>query len=115
MDSEVWSPIFGHCEKSLRAHDETVTGVAFLPGTHMVVSCGKDRQVKVWDLDRYELVSGFPTAEVCAGVAAGSDGAFFFVAGEKGLRKWVRTTEQLFVEEERERELEEKDEVVVGK
>ena len=51
---QVWSPHFGHCQKSLRAHDDAVTGLAFLPGTHVAVSCGKDKAVKLWDLDRYE-------------------------------------------------------------
>lgn len=105
---KIWSPHFGHCQKSVRAHEEGVTDVRFLQETHYALSCSKDRTCKMWDLDRYELVQSFQLAEMCCSLALATDGAIFFCAGEKGITKFVRTSEQLFVEEEREKELEER-------
>lgn len=44
-----------------------VSQVAFVPNTHYVFSVGKDRMVKYWDMDRWELLLDLPGhhAEVC--------------------------------------------------
>lgn len=41
--------------------------VAFVPNTHYVFTVGKDRMLKYWDMDRWELLLDLPGhhAEVC--------------------------------------------------
>jgi hypothetical protein len=42
--------------RSLFAHDDTVTGLRFVPNTHMVFTCGKDGQLKQWDADIFQRI-----------------------------------------------------------
>ena len=41
---KLWGLDFGDCHKSMFAHDDTVTGLRFIPNTHMFFTCGKDGQ-----------------------------------------------------------------------
>ena len=66
---------------------------------------GKDRLVKYWDVDRAEMLLQLPGhhGEVWAlAVSAYGD---FVVTGshDRSLRRWERTQEPFFVEEEREK------------
>merc|ERR1719410_94626 len=45
---KIWGLDFGDCHKSIFCHDDTVTGVRWLPDTHRILSCGKDGEVKMW-------------------------------------------------------------------
>ena len=51
-----WGLDFGDCHKSMFAHDDTVTGLRFVPNTHMLFTCGKDGQVKQWDADIFQRI-----------------------------------------------------------
>lgn len=53
---KIWGLDFGDCHKSLFAHDDTVTGLKFVPKTHYFFTCGKDGSVKQWDADSYERI-----------------------------------------------------------
>lgn len=75
----------------------------FVRQTHYLVSCSKDRSVKLWDCDSYELITvlGTHAGEVW-GLALSFDAAFVVTAGsDKAVRYWKRTDTQLFLEEER--------------
>ncbi|EFJ52522.1 hypothetical protein VOLCADRAFT_79148 [Volvox carteri f. nagariensis] len=105
---KVWGLDFGDCHKSLFAHGDAVMSVAWVPGTHYAFSAGKDRLLKYWDLDRFELLLELPGhhGEVwCCGVSQFGD---FVITGshDRSIRRWERTAEPFFVEEERERRLE---------
>jgi len=104
----LWSCQFGNCLKSMRAHEESVMQVRFLPGTHYLASAGRDHQLKLWDCDSYELISTL-SGHACEilGLALSQDAAFMVTAGsDKQIRLWRRTDEQLFISEERAKELE---------
>lgn len=47
---------FGDCHKSIFAHDDSVTGLQFVPKTHYFFTCGKDGKVKEWDGDTYDKI-----------------------------------------------------------
>ncbi|PNW77485.1 hypothetical protein CHLRE_10g438700v5 [Chlamydomonas reinhardtii] len=105
---KVWGLDFGDCHKSLFAHGDAIMSVAWVPGTHYAFSAGKDRLLKYWDLDRFELLLELPGhhGELWAlGVSQFGD---FVVTGshDRSIRRWERTAEPFFVEEERERRLE---------
>ncbi|GAA5940698.1 snoRNA-binding rRNA-processing protein DIP2 [Sporobolomyces koalae] len=106
---KIWGLDFGDCHRSLFAHDESVMQVAFERGSHLFWSVGKDRMVKYWDGDKFECIQKLPghSGEVWA--LAVSYKANFVVTGshDKSIRIWEKTDEPLFLEEERERELEE--------
>lgn len=50
---QVWGLDFGDCHRSLFAHQDAVTAVAFVRDTHYAFSAGRDKAVKYWDLDRW--------------------------------------------------------------
>ena len=75
---------------------------------HALCAAGKDRLVKYWDADKFQLLLELPghQAEVWALVVA-SLGDFIITAGhDRSFRRWERTEEPFFIEEERERRLE---------
>lgn len=59
---KLWGLDFGDCHKSLFAHDDSVTGVAFVPRTHYLFTCGKDGSVKEWDCDHYQRIITLPVS-----------------------------------------------------
>mmetsp|Transcript_144252 Transcript_144252/g.402015 ORF Transcript_144252/g.402015 Transcript_144252/m.402015 type:complete len:926 (-) Transcript_144252:49-2826(-) len=107
---KLWSTQFGNCHRSLRAHGESVMQVRFLPGTHYLASAGRDRELKLWDCDSYELISALRghATEILA-LALSQDAAFIVTASsDRQIRFWRRSQEQLFLSEERAKELEER-------
>ncbi len=69
---------------------------------------GKDRLVKYWDADKFQLLLELQGhhAEVWA-VVVSFLGDFIITAGhDRSFRRWERTEEPFFIEEERERRLE---------
>mmetsp|Transcript_19549 Transcript_19549/g.51796 ORF Transcript_19549/g.51796 Transcript_19549/m.51796 type:complete len:937 (+) Transcript_19549:51-2861(+) len=107
---KLWSTQFGNCLRSLRAHDDSVMLVKFLPGTHYLASAGRDRDLKLWDCDSYELITALKGhgSEILS-LAISQDASFITTAGsDKQIRIWRRSNEQLFLSEERDREMDEK-------
>lgn len=105
---KIWGLDFGDCHRSLLAHSDSIMALRFVPNTHYLFSCSKDRLVKYWDADHFEQVLSLPghTSEVWA-VAVASDGSFVVSGGhDRSLRLWERTEDIVFLEEEREKELE---------
>jgi len=112
---KLWSTQFGNCHKSLRAHDDSVMHVRFLPDTHYLVSTGRDRQVKLWDCDAYTMILSLSghASEVLA-LAISKDAAFIITGGsDRQIRFWKRTSEQMFLSEEKEKALDERFEAEV--
>lgn len=105
---KLWGLDFGDCHKSIFAHDDSVLRVAFEPESHNFLSASKDGLVKYWDGDKFVLIQTLRAhhAEVWA-LAVARDGSFAVSAShDKTVRVWEATDEPLFVEEERELELE---------
>ncbi|KAH0558774.1 hypothetical protein GP486_004587 [Trichoglossum hirsutum] len=110
----LWGLDFGDCHKAFFAHQDSIMQVAFVPHNHEgnghhFFSAGKDRMIKYWDGDKFEQIQKLEGhhGEIWA-LAVSRTGEFFVSAShDKSLRVWEQTDEQIFLEEEKEKELEE--------
>ncbi len=109
----LWGLDFGDCHKAFFAHQDSIMQVSFVPhnqhGTgHHFFSVSKDRMVKYWDGDKFEQIQKLDGhhGEIWA-LTVSRTGDFFVTAShDKSIRVWEQTDEQIFLEEEREKELE---------
>ncbi|KAI0750905.1 WD-repeat-containing protein [Daedaleopsis nitida] len=114
---KIWGLDFGDCHKSLFAHDESVMQVAFerndtregdAKPSHHFWTVGKDKLLKYWDGDKFECIQKLEGhhGEIWA-LAVSHHGKFVITGShDKSIRVWEKLDEPLFLEEERERELE---------
>ncbi|KAL9008925.1 MAG: hypothetical protein Q9173_005996 [Seirophora scorigena] len=110
----IWGLDFGDCHKAFFAHQDSIMQVAFVPHNqdgngHHFFSASKDRVIKYWDGDKFEQIQKLEGhhGEVWA-MTVSRTGEFLVTAShDKSIRIWQRTDEQIFLEEEREKELEE--------
>ena len=110
----LWGLDFGDCHKAFFAHQDSIMQVAFVPHNqdgngHHFLSASKDRAIKYWDGDKFEQVQKLEGhhGEIWA-LAVSRTGDFVVSAShDKSIRVWKQTDEQIFLEEEREKELEE--------
>ncbi|KAI9753646.1 MAG: Protein transport protein S9 plasma membrane t-SNARE [Chaenotheca gracillima] len=115
----LWGLDFGDCHKAFFAHQDSIMAVSFVPqnaqshhytGTgHYFFSASKDHTIKYWDGDKFEQIQKLDGhhGEIWA-LAVGHSGDFLVSAShDKSIRVWSQTDEPIFLEEERERELEE--------
>lgn len=111
----IWGLDFGDCHKAFFAHNDSVMGVSFIPHPieneerHILFSCSKDGVVKSWDGDKFEQIQRLEghKGEVWA-MAVGRTGEMLVTAShDKSIRSWQVGDDLVFLEEERERELEE--------
>ncbi|KAI9679899.1 MAG: hypothetical protein M1817_004914 [Caeruleum heppii] len=109
----LWGLDFGDCRKALFAHSDSIMQVSFLPHNHdrsghHFFSASKDHSVKYWDGDKFEQIQKLEAhhGEIWA-LAMSHSGEFFVTAShDKSLRVFEQSDEQIFLEEEREKELE---------
>ena len=105
---KIWGLDFGDTHRTLHGHDDSITDVRFLNRTHNFFTASKDGTVRYWDGDRFEqilLLNGH-FAEVNA-LAVSRTGAFFLSGGmDRNVRVWERTRDIVFLDEEREKEIE---------
>ncbi|KGN48472.2 WD repeat-containing protein 3 [Cucumis sativus] len=106
---KIWGLDFGDCHKSIFAHSDSVMAVQFVRKTHYVFSVGKDRLVKYWDADKFELLLTLEGHHADVWCLAISNRGDFLVTGshDRSIRRWDRTEEPFFIEEEKEKRLEE--------
>ena len=110
----MWGLDFGDCHRILRNHTDSILQVAFVPGNkdwsgHRFFSASKDRTIRYWDGDKFQQIQRLDGhhGEIWA-MAIAQDASFIVTAAhDKSIRVWHETDEQIFLEEERERELEE--------
>ncbi|KAJ4296277.1 beta transducin [Kalmusia sp. IMI 367209] len=111
----IWGLDFGDCHKALFAHEDSILNVAFIPHPvqadekHILFSASKDRVLKTWDADKFEQIQKLRGhhGEIWA-MTMSRTGDFVVTAShDKSMRIWTRTDEPIFLEEEREKELEE--------
>eukprot|EP01022_Parablepharisma_sp_SALTPOND_P019786 TRINITY_DN3426_c2_g1_i1.p1 TRINITY_DN3426_c2_g1~~TRINITY_DN3426_c2_g1_i1.p1 ORF type:complete len:964 (-),score=102.02 TRINITY_DN3426_c2_g1_i1:3822-6713(-) len=105
---KIWGLDFGDCHKSLLLHKDAVTGVKFVKDTHYFFTCSKDRTIKYIDADKYEQIMSFTEhhGEVWAISLSSIGDQLFSVSADKSVRVWRQTNEQMFLEEEKEKEAE---------
>ncbi|XP_031280863.1 WD repeat-containing protein 3 [Pistacia vera] len=106
---KIWGLDFGDCHKSIFAHADSVMAVQFVRNTHYMFSVGKDRLVKYWDADKFELLLTLEGHHADVWCLAISNRGDFIVTGshDRSIRRWDRTEEPFFIEEEKEKRLEE--------
>lgn len=104
---KVWGMDFGDCRRSLRAHDDSVLCAAFQPKTHYVFSGSRDGAVKYWDADNFELICELEgqRGEVWALVVSLDGEVVASASHDRMIRVWRRTDEPLFLDEEKDRRL----------
>jgi U3 small nucleolar RNA-associated protein 12 len=110
----LWGLDFGDCHKAFFAHQDSILQVAFIPHNqdgngHHFFSSSKDKTIKYWDGDKFEQIQRLDGhhGEIWA-LAVSRTGSFLVSAShDKSIRVWEQTDEQIFLEEERDRELEE--------
>ncbi|KLJ05898.1 hypothetical protein EMPG_10680 [Blastomyces silverae] len=110
----LWGLDFGDCHKAFFAHQDSIMAVAFIPNNnegngHHFFSASKDRVIKYWDGDKFEQIQKLEGhhGEIWS-LAVSHSGEFIVSAShDKSIRVWEQTDEQIFLEEEREKELEE--------
>ena len=110
----LWGLDFGDCHKAIFGHQDSIMKVAFVPHNqdgngHNFFSASKDHLVKYWDGDKFEQIQKLEghLGELWA-MAISRTGEFLVTAShDKSIRVWEQTDEQIFLEEEREKEMEE--------
>ncbi|KAL9604791.1 MAG: hypothetical protein Q9219_000239 [cf. Caloplaca sp. 3 TL-2023] len=110
----IWGLDFGDCHKAFFAHQDSIMQVVFVPHNqdgngHHFFSASKDRMIKYWDGDKFEQIQKLEGhhGEIWA-MTISRTGEFLVTAShDKSIRIWQQTDEQIFLEEEREKELEE--------
>ncbi|OAL38237.1 hypothetical protein AYO20_02296 [Fonsecaea nubica] len=109
----VWGLDFGDCHKAFFAHQDSILAVKFVPNNdegngHHFFSASKDKVIKYYDADKFEQIQKLEghQGEIWA-MAVAHSGEFVVTAShDKSIRMWHQTDEQIFLEEEREKELE---------
>ena len=105
---KIWGMDFGDCHKSIFAHDDSIMQVKFEKDSHYFWTVGKDKLLKYWDGDKFELIQKLEGhhGEIWA-LAVANRGEYVVTGShDKSIRIWEKTDEPLFLEEEREREME---------
>ena len=110
----LWGLDFGDCHKAFFAHQDSIMQVSFVPHNqdgngHHFFSASKDGTIKYWDGDKFEQIQKLEGhyGEIWA-LTVSRTGEFLASAShDKSIRVWDQTDEQIFLEEEREKELEE--------
>ena len=132
---KIWGLDFGDCHKSIFAHDESIMQVMFEKESHYFWTVSKDKMVKYWDGDKVgvalicprpisvarppnllstSILFQFEKIQTLEGhhsevwALTVSNRGNFVVTGshDKSIRIWEKLDDPLFLEEERERDLE---------
>jgi U3 small nucleolar RNA-associated protein 12 len=110
----IWGLDFGDCHKALFAHQDSIMSVTFVPNNnecngHHFFSASKDKIIKYYDGDKFEQIQRLTGhhGEIWAMAIAHSGEFLVSASHDKSIRIWQQTDEQLFLDEEREKELEE--------
>lgn len=103
---KLWGLDFGDCHKSIFAHQDSILKVQFVHDTHYFFSCSKDKTIKYFDGDKFEQIQKLDGHHGEVWAMAINRWGTLVVTGshDKSIRLWCKTDEQLFLEEEREKE-----------
>ena len=107
---KIWGLDFGNCHKSIFAHQDAVTCVPFIGDGRLFMSGSKDKLVKIWDAQNFQQVSKLRGHhDEVWGVGSTQDGEYLLsVSNDRSIRRWIKSDDDsVFLEEEREKELEE--------
>ncbi|ODQ52305.1 WD domain, G-beta repeat-containing protein [Saitoella complicata NRRL Y-17804] len=106
---KLWGLDFGDCHKSIFAHQDSIMQVVFEKEGHNFFTCSKDKLVKYWDGDKFENIMKLEGHHGEIWALAVSSRGDFIVSGshDRSIRVWEQTDDQVFLEEQREKEMEE--------
>lgn len=83
------------CLGTFTGHGQGITAVAISPDQRTIVSAGRDRTIRVWDIEFQEEVMSFSENEFVYGIAISADNRKFTVkTGERRFKAWDMRTEQ---------------------
>lgn len=111
----IWGLDFGDCHKALFGHEDSIMQISFIPHPvdgdekHIFFSASKDKTIKSWDGDKFQQIQKFRGhhGEIWAMTLARTGDFIVTASHDKSIRIWTKSDEPIFLEEERERELEE--------
>jgi U3 small nucleolar RNA-associated protein 12 len=111
----IWGLDFGDCHKALFGHEDSIMQISFIPHPvdgdekHIFFSASKDKTIKSWDGDKFQQIQKFRGhhGEIWAMTLARTGDFIVTASHDKSIRIWNKSDEPIFLEEERERELEE--------
>jgi U3 small nucleolar RNA-associated protein 12 len=106
---KIWGLDFGDCHKSIFGHQDSIMNVKFIGESHNFFSSGKDGLIKYWDGDKFECIQKLPAhqSEVWC-LAVSRDGmSMISTSHDHSIRLWAVSDDQVFLEEEREKEMDE--------
>ncbi|KAL1657122.1 beta transducin [Didymella pomorum] len=111
----IWGLDFGDCHKALFGHEDSIMQISFIPHPvdgdekHIFFSASKDKTIKSWDGDKFQQIQKFRGhhGEIWAMTMARTGDFIVTASHDKSIRIWSKSDEPIFLEEERERELEE--------
>lgn len=111
----IWGLDFGDCHKAFFAHQDSVMAVSFISHPvevderHLLFSTSKDGVVKSWDGDKFEQIQKLEghKGEVWAMAVSRTGETVVTASHDKSIRCWQVGDDLIFLEEEREKELEE--------
>lgn len=111
----IWGMDFGDCHKAFFAHQDSVMQVGFIrhpveqDEKHIIFSASKDGVVKTWDGDKFEQIQKLEGhhGEIWAMAVSRTGETVVTASHDKSIRTWQVGDDLIFLEEERERELEE--------
>lgn len=111
---KLWGLDHGDLHKSLIAHENSIMQVAFVPHNHddnghHFWSASKDGVIKYWDGGKFEPIQKLRghQGEIWALTVSRTGDFIVSASHDKSIRIWKQTGEPIFLEEEREKEMEE--------
>ncbi|KAL9060176.1 MAG: hypothetical protein Q9162_000790 [Coniocarpon cinnabarinum] len=110
----LWGLDFGDCHRALFAHDDSIMSLSFIrdppnpADIHTLFSASKDGTLKTWDADKFQHLQKLSAhhGEIWALAVSRTGETVVTASHDKSLRIWRQSDEPLFLEEEREKELE---------
>ena len=111
----IWGLDFGDCHKAFFAHQDSVMQVSFIQHPveqdekHIVFSASKDGTLKSWDGVKFEQIQKLEGhhGEIWAMAVSRTGETVVTASHDRSIRTWAIGDDLIFLEEERERELEE--------
>ncbi|KAH3675474.1 hypothetical protein WICMUC_002763 [Wickerhamomyces mucosus] len=106
---KIWGLDFGDCHRSIFGHQDSIMNVRFLHDSHNFFSASKDGLLKYWDGDKFENIQKLSAhqSEIWS-IAIAHDNSFVVSAShDHSIRIWEETPDEVFIEEEKEKEMDE--------